>query len=66
MITIRSGIGRALMAAIARLAKSRGCVTIEWLVEGGNQAAETFYKVAGAHLDEGNIVCRRGARHSGE
>ena len=54
----RRGIGRALMAALARLAKTRGCVYIEWLVEGGNRPAETFYAAAGARLDEGKTVCR--------
>ncbi len=54
----RLGVGRALMAAIARLAKSRGCVYIEWLVEGGNRAGEAFYAAAGAHLEEGKMVCQ--------
>ena len=54
----RQGIGRALMARLARLAKDRGCVYIEWLVEGGNQAAETFYAAAGAVLDGGKMVCQ--------
>ena len=46
------------MIHFARLAKSRGCVYIEWLVEGGNRSAETFYAATGAHLDKGKIVCR--------
>lgn len=54
----RLGVGRALMAVIARLAKSRGCVYIEWLVEGGNRAGEAFYAAAGAHLEEGKMVCQ--------
>ncbi len=53
----RLGVGRALMADFARLAKSRGCVYIEWLVESGNQTAEKFYAAAGATMDEGNTVC---------
>ena len=53
----RQGIGRALMARLARLAKDRGCVYIEWLVEGGNQAAERFYAAAGAEMNEGKMVC---------
>ena len=54
MIAIRM----ALMAALARLAKSRGGVYIEGLVDGGNRPAERFYAAAGAHLDEGKTVCR--------
>ena len=54
----RLGVGRALMSHFAQLAKSRGCVYIEWLVEGGNRPAETFYAAVGAHLDEGKMVCQ--------
>ena len=50
------------MADMARLAKLRGCVYIEWLVEGGNRPAETFYRATGyratgAHMDGGKMVC---------
>ncbi len=58
----RLGVGRALMSRIARLAKNRSCVYIEWLVEGGNQAAETFYTAAGAHLDGGKTVYQIGGQ----
>ena len=54
MIAIRM----ALMAALARLAKSRGGVYIEGLVDGGNRPAERFYAAVGAHLDDGKTVCR--------
>ncbi len=53
----RLGVGRALMCHFARLAKSRGCVYIEWLVESGNKTAEKFYASGGATMDEGNTVC---------
>lgn len=54
----RLGVGRALMAHMARLAKLRGCVYIEWLVEGGNRPAESFYRATGAHMDGGKMVCQ--------
>ena len=54
----RLGVGRALMTRMARLAKSRACVYVEWLVEGGRQAAEKFYAAAGAAMDEGKTVCQ--------
>ena len=54
----RLGIGRALMSRLARLAKSRGCVYIEWCVEARNQAAGKFYAAAGADRDEGMVVCQ--------
>lgn len=54
----RLGVGRKLMFRIARLAKSRGCVYIEWLVEDGNRTAETFYAAAGAVMSGGKMVCQ--------
>ena len=54
----RLGIGRALMSHLARLAKCRGCVYIEWSVEARNQAAGKFYAAAGADMDEGMVVCQ--------
>ena len=53
----RLGVGRALIARLAQLAKSRGCVYIEWLVESGNLPAETFYNAAGATLDDDKMTC---------
>lgn len=54
----RLGVGRAFIRRIARLAKSRGCVYIEWLVEGGNRPAEAFYAATGAVMEEGKMVCQ--------
>ena len=54
----RLGVGRALMSHFARLAKSRGCVYIEWLVEGRNRPTKTFYAAAWAHFDEEKMLCQ--------
>jgi GNAT superfamily N-acetyltransferase len=54
----RLGVGRALMVRLARLAISRGCVYIEWLVESGNLPAETFYKATGATMDDDKMTCQ--------
>jgi GNAT superfamily N-acetyltransferase len=42
------GVGRALLAALARLAKERGCGRLEWSVLDWNESAIGFYKRLGA------------------
>jgi len=47
------GIGRALMAHLARLAVERGCAYLEWNVLEWNQPAVAFYQKLGARRVEG-------------
>lgn len=42
------GIGKALLATVARLAKERGCGRLEWSVLDWNDPAIAFYVAAGA------------------
>jgi len=47
------GIGRALIAAVARLAVARGCGRLEWSVLDWNMPAIGFYRALGAEpMDE--------------
>lgn len=42
------GLGKALLARLARLAVSRGCARVEWSVLDWNKTAAGFYKSLGA------------------
>ena len=42
------GVGRALLAELARIALARNCARIEWLVVDWNQPAINFYRSLGA------------------
>ncbi|HEV3051353.1 MAG TPA: GNAT family N-acetyltransferase [Longimicrobium sp.] len=42
------GVGRALLAHLARLAKERGCGRLEWWVLDWNESAIRFYRSLGA------------------
>jgi GNAT superfamily N-acetyltransferase len=42
------GLGRALLARLAKLAKERGCGRLEWWVLDWNEPAIRFYKALGA------------------
>ena len=42
------GIGRALLQELARIAKSRHCARMEWMVLDWNQSAIAFYQSLGA------------------
>jgi len=44
----RSGIGKALLRELARIAVSRGCARLEWLVLDWNRPAIDFYHSLGA------------------
>jgi len=47
------GVGRALMRALAREARRRGCGRMEWLVLAWNRPAISFYEGLGAtRLDD--------------
>jgi len=49
----RAGIGRALLAEVARLAVERGCGRLEWSALDWNEPALAFYRGLGAQrLDE--------------
>lgn len=43
-----AGVGRALLAALARLARERGCARLEWSVLDWNTPAIGFYEKLGA------------------
>jgi GNAT superfamily N-acetyltransferase len=43
-----AGVGRALLAALARLARERGCARLEWAVLDWNTPAIGFYERLGA------------------
>lgn len=42
------GVGRALLAEVARIAVERGCARLEWAVLDWNQPAIDFYRALGA------------------
>ena len=50
------GVGRALLARVAAIAKERGCARLEWTVLDWNQPAIGFYRSLGAQvMDEWTI-----------
>lgn len=49
----RSGVARALMTALAREARARGCARMDWAVLDWNEEAMRFYRRIGAHRSEG-------------
>jgi GNAT superfamily N-acetyltransferase len=52
----RKGLGRALLAALARVAVDRGCGRFEWAVLDWNEPAKAFYRSLGAgQLDDWRI-----------
>lgn len=46
----RRGIAAALMRALARIARERGCGRFEWGVQRSNEAAIRFYESLGANI----------------
>src|SRR5678815_846813 len=52
------GIGRALLRALARIARERGCGRMEWAVLDWNEPALRFYKSLGARQMSEWIVHR--------
>lgn len=44
------GIGRRLLAALARQAQAQGCARLDWTTETGNPGARKLYETLGAHL----------------
>jgi len=47
------GVGRGLMAELARIAEERGCARLEWAVLDWNELALGFYRSLGAHPMKG-------------
>jgi GNAT superfamily N-acetyltransferase len=52
------GIGRALLRALARIARERGCGRMEWAVLDWNEPALRFYRALGARQMKEWIVHR--------
>jgi GNAT superfamily N-acetyltransferase len=52
------GAGKALLSAVARIARGRGCARMEWLVLRNNAPAIRFYKWIGASLRREWILTR--------
>jgi GNAT superfamily N-acetyltransferase len=52
------GVGRALLAELARLALTRGCGRVEWAVLDWNATAIRFYESLGARPNEAWTVYR--------
>lgn len=53
-----AGIGRALLAALAAIARERNCGRMEWSVLDWNESAIGFYRSLGAELMDGWTTCR--------
>jgi GNAT superfamily N-acetyltransferase len=54
----KRGVGRAMLAHIAKLANERGCGRVEWTVLDWNEPAIDFYKTFGAAPLEDWRLCR--------
>ncbi len=52
------GIGRALLAELAKIAKSQGCGRMEWTVLDWNQRAIEFYEKLDAEIMQGWRIVR--------
>jgi GNAT superfamily N-acetyltransferase len=52
------GIGRALLAYLARLARSKDCARIDWTAAVDNGRGLEFYRRNGATVREGARLCR--------
>ncbi len=53
-----SGLGKALITCLARLAVERGCGRLEWQVLDWNEPAREFYRSLGASLLDGWLTKR--------
>jgi GNAT superfamily N-acetyltransferase len=54
----RQGVGKALMTAVAKIARDRGCGRLEWSVLDWNQNAIEFYQRFGATVLPDWKTCR--------
>lgn len=57
----RQGVGKALMSAVAKIARDRGCGRLEWSVLEWNQNAIDFYQRFGATVLPDWKTCRMSA-----
>ena len=48
-----TGTGRALLTALAKEARTRGCARMDWAVLDWNEKAREFYRHIGAHHSKG-------------
>lgn len=55
------GVGRALMAHLAEIARAHDCARFEWMVLEWNTTALKFYEQLGAEVLAGWRICRMGA-----
>jgi len=53
-----SGVGKALITSLAKLAVDRGCGRLEWMVLDWNEPARQFYRALGARAMEGWLTKR--------
>lgn len=53
-----SGIGKALLVELARIARERNCGRMEWSVLDWNEPSIAFYRALGAELMDGWTTCR--------
>ena len=56
------GIGKAILAHVAKVAKERGCQRLNWAVLNWNRPAIEFYRCLGAVLLDDWTVCRLSGR----
>ncbi|MCC2672015.1 MAG: family N-acetyltransferase [Armatimonadetes bacterium] len=52
------GVGRALLAHLARLAQERGCGRLEWSAARDNDRGLAFYRRHGAYVSDSARLCR--------
>jgi ribosomal protein S18 acetylase RimI-like enzyme len=53
----RKGVGRALMAAVARECRKAGGTWVAWYVQRDNREARGFYRAIGAKQDADIPLC---------
>jgi ribosomal protein S18 acetylase RimI-like enzyme len=58
----KQGIARALMRALAGIARTRGCVRIDWTTERDNLQAQAAYEALGAAILDEKIYYRLDAQ----
>ena len=54
----RMGVGRRLVAELARFAVARGVPSIYWMMMGWNDGARALYGGTGAEMEDGLVYCR--------
>ncbi|WP_374763387.1 GNAT family N-acetyltransferase [Yunchengibacter salinarum] len=52
------GLGRAVMAAVARLAQARGAAFLDWSAVAANTGAQAFYRALGCRADGDTLLYR--------